>query len=337
MRRELFLVSALLLGCGASADDAAIDDGDGGADAIADAIADQRLDTARADVEPRGDGDGAPPDAALDTRPVDVGTEVDSARPPDVDPDAIPWQTGTDVGLGVARKDTGNWRGTNIFIAYAGYGVSLAAAEKWATALYLATLRDRGVRFVYAVQGPATSTYTGKEIGNSKIIASMLGQIGPSTKYVLVAGHSSGSYVAHELLGQLEGGLDPAGITSKRVVYFDLDGGTLYLSSPIVSRLRRAYFVGSKSAENGTLSPNDGDMRSVASTYAAEGATYHQNVAVASGCNAGAVWCLHVTLITEKPHDPTGAKGELDYSDFAGRPVSHAWLDAKAVEAGITP
>ena len=333
MRRAgtIALLLATTTACGAAADDATLDDGG----ELVDATHDQGT-----DALPGEDAHDAAARDAADTRAEDTpaeDTHVDASPPVDVDPDTIPWQTGATVGVGVARKDTGNWRGTNPFIAYAGYGVSLAAAEKWATALYRATLRDRGVRFVYAVQGPADSTYTGKEIGNSKIAASLLGEIGAATKFVLVAGHSSGSFVAHELLGQLEGGLDPAGVTKGRVVYFDLDGGTLYLSSAIVTRLRRAYFVGSKSAETGTASPNDSDMRSGAATYAAEGATYFQNVATSSGCNAGAIWCVHVTLVTTRPHDPAGASAELDYSDFAARPVAHGWLDAKASEAGLSP
>ena len=76
-------------------------------------------------------------------------------------------------------------------IAYAGYDVNLASAEAWATALYRATLRERGVRYIWAVQGPADPGYTQKEIGNSKIAAAMLPLVNADTHFILAIGHSS--------------------------------------------------------------------------------------------------------------------------------------------------
>ena len=45
-----------------------------------------------------------------------------------------------------------------------------------------------------------------------------------------------------------------------------------------------------------------------------------------SGCNAGAEWCVHVTLINTKPHDPSNADPLKDYSDFSGRPVCTSYV-----------
>jgi hypothetical protein len=236
------------------------------------------------DVEPPKDKDAS-------------SAEADAGQP-EIDIDAIPWDSGPSVGFGVSTKDTGNPLGTNAFIAYAGYDVDLAAAQAWATALYRATLRARGVRWVWAVQGPNNPAYSNLEIGNSKIVAALLPKVGPSTRFVLAVGHSSGSFVAHELLGQLEGGLDPNGVTANRVVYFDLDGGQSGLSGPIVGRLKRAYFAASR--DGATWSPNAQAMKSLGATYAGAGG-YYENDASGSGCNAGATWCVHVTLITTKP------------------------------------
>ena len=285
-----------------------------------------------------GGGDDAggttPPD------PVDGGADAHAhdASPPPPTPKPpppigqIPWETGGDVGFGVARKDTQNPLGDSVVLAYAGYGVSLEAAEAWATALYTASLEKRGVRYVWAIQGPSTPEYTNQEIGNSKIVAAMLPKITAKTKFVLAVGHSSGSFVAHEILGQLAGGADPGNVTDKKVVYFDLDGGQSGLTAASVARLRKAYFVSSH--DGATSSPNAGTMQSLGSEYAAAGG-YLQNDASASGCNAGATWCVHVTLVTTKPHDPANASAILDYSDFAGRPVCHTCIDAKATEAGL--
>ena len=294
-------------------------------------------------------------DAASSDTPGDAGSETASdvavdapkgdgdadASTPDADAfveppvDSIPWETGTDVGYGVARKDTLNPLGENAFIAYGGYGVTLAAAEAWATELFKASLHDRGVRWIWAVQGPADVGYSGKEIGNSKIVAALLPKVSSSTKFVLAAAHSSGHYVAAELLGQLQSGLDPTDVTKGKVVYFDLDGGTSGLSAAIVDRLKRAYFVGSYDPTIDTYSPNHSAMQSGGATYASAGG-YYQNDATGSGCDAGAVWCVHVTVITTKPHDPTGMDLTPDYSDFtSGRSVVHTFIDAKAAEAGL--
>lgn len=324
--------TAIALGCSGAEDASALD-----------AESDALLDDASIEASSDGDAlhDSHPLDAPLDSAhvdaPLDAHDAADAADAPPPPPiDTIPWETGGSVGFGVARKDSLNSIGENIFIAYAGYNVSLSSAEAWATAMYKASLRDRGVRWIWAVQGPSDPSYSAKEIGNSKIVAAMLPHVSASTKFVLVAGHSSGSFVAHELLGQLQSGLDPAGVTNKKVVYFDLDGGTTGLGAPIVDRLRRAYFVGSFDAATSTYSPNHADMQSAGATYPAAGG-YWQNDASGSGCNAGAVWCVHVTLITTKPHDPTTGDPLRDYSEFSGRSVVHAYVDAKATEAGLVP
>jgi hypothetical protein len=257
------------------------------------------------------------------------------APPPEPDFDVLPWETGDDVGFGVARKDGQNPLGNNVFVGYAGYAIDLDAARAWVTALYHASLRDRGVRYVYAVQGPQDPSYSQLEIGNSKIVASLLGQVDAATGFVLVAGHSSGSFVAHELLGQLAGGLDPDDVTAGKVVYFDLDGGQSGLSQPIVGRLRRAYFVAALDGATGTFSPNHDSMTSAGATYAAAGG-YLENDSSASGCDPGAQWCVHVTLINTQPHDKSNG-GSADYADFVDRPVAHAFIDAKATEAGLVP
>jgi hypothetical protein len=281
------------------------------------------------------------PDASMHDAATHDGGHHDAAPGIDASPTipdagAIPWETGAQIGYGVAFKDTKNPTGDNVYIGYAGYQVTLGSAEAWVEALYGASLAARGVRYLWAVQGPNDPQYVNAEIGNSKIVAKMVPLVDSQTKFILAAGHSSGSFVAHELLGQLAGGLDPKGVTAGRVVYFDLDGGGTGLTTQSVDRLRNAYFVGSHDGKTNTDSPNLGDMQSLGATYASAGG-YWQNDASGSGCNAGAQWCVHVTLITTRPHDPTNASPQLDYSDFAGRPVCHTWIDAKSTEAGLVP
>lgn len=274
----------------------------------------------------------------------DAGTQttIDSGPAPVPDVDAIAWKTGDDIGFGVAMKDTGNPTGTNMFIAYAGFDVNLESAEAWATALYKATLQAKGVRYIWAVQGPRESSYAGLEIGNTKIVTNLLSLMTVTTRYVLVAAHSSGSFVAHELLNQLAGGQDPKALTQGKVIYFNLDGGSegassaSGLSSGTVARLHKAYFVSPYASSIDTLGLNPGDMKALGATYAAAGG-YFTVDSNGAGCNAGATLCLHISLVITKPHNPASADAVADYSDFKGRPVTTAYLDAKATEAGLTP
>ena len=97
----------------------------------------------------------------------DAGPLLDAATETSVDAtmdapdiDSIPWSTGTSIGYGVAFKDTQNPGGDAMFIGYGGYGAKLIPTQLWVTALYRATLRARGVRGVWAVQGPSDPDYT---------------------------------------------------------------------------------------------------------------------------------------------------------------------------------
>lgn len=253
-----------------------------------------------------------------------AGGQGGAALEPDFDD--VPWQTGDDVGYGVASKDTQNPTGEGVFVGYAGYGIPLDAAQEWVEALYRARLRDLGVRHVFAVQGPADVSYSGFEIGNSKIAGAIVERLGPAPERAIVAAHSSGSFVAHELLGQLAGGLDPSGVTDGRVAYFNLDGGASGLTSAIVDRLERATFVAAYDADVLTWSPNQPTMASLGATYASHGG-YLELDATGSGCLATAVWCLHMTVITTEPHNPAASSQALDYSDFEGREVVGEYLD----------
>jgi hypothetical protein len=306
------LIALSLAGCAASGG------GPGGLPAAPDDAKERTADAAPRPAD-EGAGDGA---------------QALGASTPDAA--AVAWQTGTQVGRGVAFKDTKNPAGGSMFVGYAGYQVTLASAEAWVEALYAATLAARGVRYLWAVQGPNDPRYSNREIGNSQLIAAMSPRVGAQTKFVLVAGHSSGSFVAHELLARLSGGLDPNGIIAGRVVYFDLDGGARGLTASSVGRVRRAYFVGSHDGKTGTDSLHVADMQSLGAAYASAGG-YWRNDASDCGCDAGAARSVHATLVTTRPHDPRNARAQLDYSDFVGRPVCQSWIDAKAAEAGLNP
>jgi hypothetical protein len=255
-----------------------------------------------------------------------------STGAPIPDFDAIEWQTGDDIGYGVAFKDSLDPDARHAFIGYAGYPFPLDASQSWVTALYHARLRELGVRWVWAVQGPATVSYADLEVGNS-FIATKLGELLGDDGLVIVAGHSSGSYVAHELLGQLADGFDPGGVTDDKVVYFNLDGGVAGVDQTIMTRLRRAFYVSVYDSATGTAAPNRDAMQYAAGLYPQD-AAYLDLEGDGSGCNAGAPWCLHMVVINALPHDPWDSS-VVDYYDFDGRPVVTSYIDMVADDVGL--
>ncbi len=272
---------------------------------------------------------GRPDAGTPDAGTADAGTaDVVVVTEPDFE--AIPWSA---PGLGVAYRDSENPRGHDVFIGYAGYGVDATRAQSWVTRLYRDALRERGVRHVYAVQGPREAGYDSQEIGNSRLIAHLLPRLATGAS-ILVAAHSSGAFVAHELLGQLyERGLDPSHLTANRLSYWDLDGGSYGLNASIVGQLRHAWFVWAEDAATATRSPNAGVMIAAGATYARAGGALRLD-ASASGCNRGATWCVHMAPITTRPHDPARANVALDYGSFdAEHRVETAWLTRTAFGA----
>jgi len=229
------------------------------------------------------------------------------------------------VGHGVSCRDTGRPRVYGTFVAYGGWGVREAWARAWVDEVYRSTLSRRGIRYLCAVQGPAAVDYAGREIGNAALASLLLSR---PRGLVIVAAHSSGSFVAHELFAELEAkGSSGQGLLG-RTVYFDLDGGESGLTPGIVSHLRRAYFVYADDSTTGTRSANAETMIRLGEQYASSGGVLAVN-ASRSGCRAGAHWCLHDALVTERPHNPDTYDLEQDYQGFLpDRPAAVAYLAA---------
>jgi hypothetical protein len=232
------------------------------------------------------------------------------------------WRT---VGAGVSCRDTGRTHVYGTFIAYGGWGVKEAWARAWVDEVYRTALTQRGIRYLCAVRGPAEVDYAGREIGNTALATRFLAQ---PRGLVIVAAHSSGSFVAHELFAELEA-MGPRGAALLgRVVYYDLDGGESGLTPDIVSHLRRAYFVYADDSTTGTRSANAATMIALGTQYADKGGVLEVNAA-RSGCKAGAKWCLHDALVTERPHNPETFDLEQDYQGFLpDRPAAVAYLAA---------
>jgi hypothetical protein len=226
------------------------------------------------------------------------------------------------VGRGVAYQQVN--AGAAILIAYGGYLARLGHCAAWAAELVAAKLGAAGVGHVYAVQGPADPSYAAREIANTALRAHLAALAGDAAPIYVVA-HSSGSFVAHELLAQLHAA-GSAAILS-RISYANLDGGGTGLTPEIVAALANIVFVYAcdPTLEVG-LSKNCSAMRSLGDTYAAHGVVFEVTVPN-SGCVSGAGWSLHNALITHRPHNPSSFDVANDYTDFVDRPVTTEYLD----------
>jgi hypothetical protein len=233
------------------------------------------------------------------------------------------------VGYGVAFQQVN--AGSAVLIAYGGYTAELSYSAAWATELVKVALATEGVGRIYAVQGPEDPSYSEKEIGNSKLRAH-LATIDDGVSPIYVVAHSSGTYVAHELLDQYE----DAGSTAmlNRIGYANLDGGGTGLDDTIVGDLRAMTFT---YAHDPTLSDGYSENYqtgiALGEDYAPKAATFEVTVPD-TGCDDGAGWCMHDVLITHRPHDPETFDLADDYTDFVGRPPTIEYLTTLEPAAG---
>jgi hypothetical protein len=280
--------------------------------------------------QPAGEaGIGATADAGAGPL-VDSGVDAPSTgNPPDAGSDAPAagdaghlgeWSS---VSFGITGADTGV--GDAILVAYGGYTATDHDSQAWATALWSARLAELGVGHLYAARGPADAGYNGREIGNSTLATRLASQAAPASAIVVVA-HSSGAFVADELFTFA----DPAVLA--KIVYFDLDGGSWALTDALIGKMKAVMFTNAHDPVAG----DSHNAQAIVSLHAQFAASLFFTVdASGSGCNVGATWCLHDTLITNRPHDPTTYDLADDYTDFtAGRRVITSYID-HAVSAGV--
>jgi hypothetical protein len=227
----------------------------------------------------------------------------------------------TVIGTGVIYQQVNT--GHAIVIAYGGYTARLTDSAAWSTELVDQRLGAAGVGHIFAVRGPADASYSAREIANTKLRAH-LATFYDGTSPIYVVAHSSGSYVAHELFGQLQS-KTPALLP--HVAYADLDGGGSGLTTSIIGALGKAEFV---YARDPTLasgySMNSGTAKALAMAYKPKATLFEVNVP-STGCKSGAGWCLHDVVITHKPHNPQAFDLAHDYTDFVNRPVTVEYLD----------
>jgi hypothetical protein len=198
----------------------------------------------------------------------------------------------------------------NAAIFYGGYTAQDAWTRAWLDAEAGATLGTLGVKHLYAVPGPVDSFYTAREVANSKLLQHLFGVISDKTKLIVVVAHSSGSFVAHEMLSELAK-LRPQLLG--RVVYYNLDGGWILFSRGVAARLARLYCVFARNKKTQALSHNASGMQQCTKTWGANAASVEVD-ATNSGC--AAAWCYHDTLVNTKPYNPNMYDLRRDYQLF---------------------
>jgi hypothetical protein len=231
--------------------------------------------------------------------------------------------TWSSVSFGVTTMNTGG--GDDIVIAYGGYTATDQDSQAWVTQMTSVRLAQLGVGHLYAVRGPEDPDYAAREIGNSELAAKLATQA-TAASHVVVVAHSSGGFVADELFTFAD-----ATVLGK-IAYFDLDGGSWALTDALVGSMRGVYFCNAHDAVAGDSENTSSDE----SLHAEFPASHFFTVdADSSGCNVGAGWCLHDTLITSRPHDPATYDLAFDYTDFTGgRQVVSSYFD-QAVSDGV--
>ncbi len=243
--------------------------------------------------------------------------------------DAIPWSS---LGTGVSFKETDAPGARNAFVGYAGYNITATSSQAWVSALYDRWLRAHGVRYVYAVQGPAAVDYRGKEIANRALTASLVARVGPETAFVAVAAHSSGAYVAAEGFYRLfRERADGGGFARGRVVYFNLDGDWGIATDPernlsleVVEATRWVYFLSASDPARGLQGFNTAAMRAGQAMYPSR--SEWANYDARSAACASSV-CVHLSLINTRPTNG----GNDSYADYVGRPVNVWFLERAAL------
>lgn len=209
-----------------------------------------------------------------------------------------------------------------MFVGYAGYAVTDAWSQAWVKTIWDKALsplpHTAAFTDIYAVGGPTDPGYQNKNIANWAIVKDMQKRLsfGQHLLDVVIVGHSSGTFVAHEFLQHLLSlGRSPF---SGRVYYFNLDGGQSGMNATIIEKVTaRCFFVWAHDTRTGTRSPNWESMVAQQERYGHLGKTQlHVWDAGRSGCDSGAIWCVHVTLINQKPWKPSGGTLPDDYVDF---------------------
>ncbi|MEP0861955.1 MAG: hypothetical protein HRF52_11020 [Ignavibacterium sp.] len=227
------------------------------------------------------------------------------------------------LGNGIQYSFVENDKGNDIFVAFGGWKAKQEWVNSWCSELYKTKLKDLGIKHLFSVKGPDDVCNKTGEI-QIKALAGFIKNIIYATYYVdrvIIAAHSSGSFVANELLDILygENGIAKDSFYVNKVHYFNLDGGIgggdcgTALSDIVVKYISKVYAVAVYDSSTQMFSSNYETMRKLSEMFGEKSEMILLDVA-GSGCTDK--WCLHDAVIIRKPHNPNKYDLERDYTLF---------------------
>jgi|GEM_PF-3187888 len=210
-----------------------------------------------------------------------AGVKVPEAPPAPAVSVVAGWELVGDGAWFAGKPESGG----TLFIGYAGYGADGAGARNWASSVSAA----KGWAMTVAVAGPAKVYYDDKEKleANTRLLTDLIPRLAPGR--IVVAAHSSGSFVAKEFMALIEK-LGKKALLQK-ISYYDMDGGPC---GPCLKYAADAANAGfrlrcvSAAQPSGLSSPNIDSMKTC-------GKNYFELKAEGAGCTGA--WCLHGWLI----------------------------------------
>jgi hypothetical protein len=245
--------------------------------------------------------------------------------------DTLSW---VQLAAGVKYAIADSAVGEDVFIGIGGMTVTQDLVDTWVASLYAAKLRELGIRHLYSVKGPKDGGYGSREIGTLALARHLLLLIEshPRSNRVIVAGHSSGAYVAHALFQDLYDGasIDTSHRTDGKILYFLLDErigvepNDVHLTDASADRLGHIYGVYASFPSRNLYSYAPTEMVDLGNRYGSRSSSLNID-ASGSGCTA---WpCMHMTMINQKPYLPYS----WDSRDYGAinpeHPVQTAYLD----------
>ncbi len=227
------------------------------------------------------------------------------------------------IGNGVQYTFTENHSGNNILVVIGGWQAKQEWVNSWAKELYQAKVKDFGVKHILSVKGPDDVCNDKKENDLVKL-AEFMKNIIYATYFidkVIIVAHSSGSFVANELLNILYGknGIAKDTFYINKVHYFNLDGGIgggecgVALDDEVIDDIAKLYAVSAYDSASGIYSSNYETIIQLTKMYKQKSELIVVD-ATESGCKGK--WCLHDALIIRKPYNPEMYDLERDYTLF---------------------
>jgi len=227
-------------------------------------------------------------------------------------------------------------KGNKIFIGFSGWTVQQSWTNHWIENLYPAKLNELKVKTLFSVKGPVHSYYKNREI-ETRILVQEIKKILKQAEItvkpeIIVVAHSSGAYVAHEFFNYLLADTsETAYLVDGLLTYFNLDGGIGSEENPWTlfpkdksSKFKAIYGVYAYDSQINVYSPNTEEMIELGK-YSENSKAVLVDV-TNSGCQA--TWCVHETLIIQKPYNSNTFDLEKDYFRINKQhPVSYSYLN----------